>query len=118
MSANRVFFPQEAVDLWLADGRVSLDGDVLRLLPDGPSFRLAGAVHVKTEVAGGGDEPKLCGKVKSVEEVAALGGEVASGSVVLGDNAYEAVEGFRAELLDGAAAKSALALLAALSGEA
>lgn len=117
MSANRVFFPQEAVDLWLADGRVSLDGDVLRVLPNGPSLTLTGAVHIKTEVAGGGDEALLCGKVKSVEVLVALSGEVASGSLVLGDNAYEVVDGFLADLVEASAADGALAALAALSGE-
>jgi hypothetical protein len=102
MRANRVFFSQEAVDLWLADGKVSLDGEVLRVLPEGPSFKLTSAVHVKAEVAGGGDSEKLVGKVKSLEDVAALSGEVASGSVVLGDNAYEAADGFVAELLPDA----------------
>lgn len=49
----------------------------------------------------------MCGKVKSVEDVTALSGEVAGGSVVLGDNAYEVVEGFLADLssaTDGVAA--------------
>jgi hypothetical protein len=120
MATNRVFFSQSAVDAWLADGRVSLEGDVLRLLPDGPSFRLASAVHIQNEVAGGGDAERLVGKVKCVEAVAALGGELAGGSVVLGDNAYEAADGFVGELVvepgvDGTRVRSKLA---ALSGEA
>jgi hypothetical protein len=107
MRANRVFLPQETVDVWLADGRASLEGEQLQLLPEGPALRLTSAVHIKTEVAGGGDAPALCGKVKSVDEIAALSGEVAGGSVILGDNAYEVVEGFLADLestMDGSVA--------------
>jgi hypothetical protein len=120
MRANRLFFSQEAVDVWLAESRVSLDGDVLRLLPDGPSFKLTSAVHIKDEVAGGGDVAKLAGKVKSLEDVTALSGEAAGGSVVVGDDAYEAVDGFLAELVPVAGLNHAAlrAQLVALSGEA
>ena len=117
MSANRVFFSQQAVDVWLADGRVSLEGDVLQLLPDGPSFKLTSAVHIKDEVAGGGDEPKLSGKVKAIEALAADGADVAGGSVVLGDNAYEAADGFLADLVEPTQGRDALSKLVALCGE-
>ncbi|HEX2676721.1 MAG TPA: hypothetical protein VHM19_08780 [Polyangiales bacterium] len=109
-----MFFSQEAVDVWLADGRVSLEGEVLQVLPDGPSFKLVTAVHVKDEVAGGGDAPQLTGKVKSTEAIVELSGEVAGGSVVLGDNAYEAVDGFLGELVDPSQAHDALKKLAAV----
>jgi hypothetical protein len=111
MRTNRVFLPQETVDLWLAEGRVALEGERLRLLPAGPEFHLTTAVSFKSEVAGGGDEHQLCGKVKSVEEVTALLGEVAGGSVVLGDNAYEVIDGFLGELAGSVDGVEALAQL-------
>ena len=115
MAANRLFFSQEAVDRWLAEGRIGLEGEVLGLLPDGPSFMLSSAVLFGNEVAAGSDAPGLCGKVKTLPDVAALSGEHASGSVVLGDYAYEVVEGFLAELLDPEGSSAALATLAELS---
>jgi hypothetical protein len=99
MTSNRVFFSQEAVDRWLADGRVSLEGEVLGLLPNGPAFMLSSAVLFQAEVGSGDDVPGLCGKVKTIAAVEALTGEHASGSVVLGDYAYEVVDGFVGDLL-------------------
>jgi hypothetical protein len=99
MTSNRVFFSQEAVDRWLADGRVNLEGEVLGLLPNGPAFLLSSAVLFQAEVGSGDDVPGLCGKVKTIAAVQALTGEHASGSVLLGDYAYEVVDGFLGELL-------------------
>ncbi len=94
---NRVFFPQEALDAWLDEERIQLDGDVLTLTPEGQCFRLASAVRFLSEVAGGGDDANLVGKVKSMEQLAALGGEHCAGSVIVGEDAYEVIEGFLGE---------------------
>lgn len=56
MGANRVFFPQEILDVWLEQGSVELEGDLMTLLPQGWRLRLSTAVHIVSEVAGGGDE--------------------------------------------------------------
>ena len=100
MATNRAFFPQDAVDRWLAQGSVSLEGEVLVLLPDGPAFLLESAVRFVAEVAAGHDGPGLCGKVKTLPAIEALHGEYDLGSVVLGDFAYEVVDGFVGELLE------------------
>ncbi len=118
MGANRVFFSQRIVDAWLESGLVGLDGDVLQLLPDGPTFQLTSAVHITSEVAGGGDAPQLCGKVKTLDALSTLSAEVAAGSVVLGDNAYEVVDGFLGDVADAANAGGALAKLVDLAARA
>jgi hypothetical protein len=100
MATNRAFFPQAAVDRWLAEGHVGLEGDVLGLLPDGPTFQLSSAVLFRAEVAASSDVPGLCGKIKTLSDIEAMSGEHAGGSVLLGDYAYEVVEGFLGELLD------------------
>lgn len=94
MSLARVFVPQEALETWVAEGRAHVMGETLFV--EGVGFELAGAVHILSEVAGGGDEPQLVGKVKTLEQLLTLGGEHCAASVVLGDNAYEVVEGFLA----------------------
>jgi len=99
--SHRAFLSQELLDRWLAEGVVSLEGDLLGLPPDGPSFRLESAVLIRTEVASGGDPLALCGKVKSLPAIEALGGEHAPGSVVVGDSAYEVTEGFLGNLVPG-----------------
>jgi hypothetical protein len=121
---------QETLDVWLADERVSLEGEVLKLLPEptGPAFLLTTAVYFQAEVTTGEDPLGLCGQVKTLAKVLELGGEHAPGSVVIGDNAYEVRDGFVGDLLpehagsagsrqpsdsnDGRAALAALSLLA------
>jgi hypothetical protein len=94
MAQARVFFPQEALETWIANNRAHVVGETLFL--DGQAFALATALRFVDEVAGGGDEPRLVGRVQTIEQVEALGGEHVSDSVVLGDNAYQVIEGFLA----------------------
>jgi hypothetical protein len=115
MRANRMFFSQEALDGWLEAGHVSLDGDVLGL-PDGPRFRLTAGVVFRQEVASGEDDLGLCGKVKTVDEVAALQGELVTGSVLIGDHAYEVTDGFLADVMDAAHGGEALSAVRRLVG--
>ena len=92
---------QETLDVWLADERVSLDGEVLKLSthPRAPAFLLTTAVYFQAEVTSGEDPLGLCGQVKTLTKVLELGGEHAPGSVVIGDNAYEVRDGFLGEFL-------------------
>lgn len=99
MSRNRVFFPQEALDAWIEAGRIALVGDELTVSAEGRRFQLESAVRFVSEVASGEDPNGLIGKVKTVEQIGAMGGEHASGSVLIGDNAYEVIEGFLGELM-------------------
>ena len=99
MSANRVFFPQQALDRWLDEGHVALAGDELFIPAAGRHFRLRSAVHFVADVAETGDPHSLCGKVKTLEDVTAMNGEHCADSVILGDSAYQVVEGFVGEIL-------------------
>ena len=128
---NLAFMAQETLDVWLAEERVSLDGEVLKLLPDGPAFLLTTAVYFQAEVSTGEDPHGLVGLVKPHAKLAELGGEHAPGSVVIGDNAYEVRDGFLGELLPdhperpgkrpaakGNPGREALQALSILAGEA
>jgi hypothetical protein len=84
MGANRVFFPQQALDEWLEQGHIGLVGDELTIASNGRHVTLVGAVHFVAEVAGAEDHHGLVGKADSV---------------ILGDNAYQVVEGFLGEPL-------------------
>src|SRR3972149_3661273 len=98
MPKSRVFFPQAALDSWLEQGRVALVDQEMTLLPAGERYRLTPAVRVMQEVAEGSDAHALVGKVKTLEQLASLGGEHCADSVILGDNAYAVIEGFLGEL--------------------
>ena len=91
---NRVFFPQEALDLWIADDRVDLAGDELTLRPEARRYKMIEAVRVLREVTEGVDPNELVGKVKSRNYLIELGAEIMDTSLILGDNAYDIVPGF------------------------
>ena len=94
MGKNRVFFPQQALDSWLEQGRIALVDDEMTLKPDGQRYRLSSAIRIMAEVADGTDPHDLVGKVKTLEQIVSMGGDQASDSLVFGDNAYQVIEGF------------------------
>ncbi|MBW2461325.1 MAG: hypothetical protein JRH11_06735, partial [Deltaproteobacteria bacterium] len=98
------------LDAWLEKGRVEVEGERMTLQPNGQKFQLKTGLLFVEELAGGGDELQLVGKVKDIEQVVELGGEHAYDSVVLGDNAYTVVEGFLGEPLFDEAAQPAQAV--------
>ena len=91
---NRVFFPQSALDDWLADDRVDLKQDELTIRAEGRRYRIIEAIRVVGEVTGSADVNEVVGKVKSRAFLNELGAELLEGSMILGDNAYDVVPGF------------------------
>jgi len=62
---NRVFFPQDALDEWVADDRVDFAADELTIKAESRRYRMIEAVRVLREVTDGKDPNELIGKVKS-----------------------------------------------------
>ena len=91
---NRVFFPQTALDQWIAEDRIDLRNDELTIKSENRKYRIIEAVRILSEVTGQPDVNELVGKVKSRAFLTELGAELLEGSVILGDNAYDAVPGF------------------------
>jgi hypothetical protein len=94
MGKNRVFFPQEALDRWLVEGRVEINGSELTIPNERRRYRLVEAVRVVSEESGYTDPDELVGKVKTVLYLTELGAELLGDSMVLGDNAYRVVAGW------------------------
>jgi len=94
MRSNRVFLPQEALHAWLDEERISLEGEIMTLKPDGQRFRLSTAVRFLADLTESGDQQQVLGKVKDLEQLAAMSGEHSMDSVIFGDDAYQVVEGF------------------------
>lgn len=92
MSEARLFVPQEALESWVSEGRAEFGGESLTF--EGQRFHVTNGVRFVAEVAGGRDELGLVGRVKSQEQLSALSAEHAGTSVVLGDDAYQVVEGY------------------------
>jgi len=121
MTAHRLFVSQDVLDRWMVEEQISVEGDVMTL--DGNQrFRLLTAVCFTEELTGEGDPNELIGRVKDVETLAGMGGELVSDSVILGDNAYTVIEGFLGEPVepaaDGSGSDMASAMGAALGEKA
>lgn len=91
---NRVFFPQSALDEWVAEDRVDMSADELTIRAEGRKFKIVEAVRILREVTETGDPNELIGKVKSKAFLAELGAEILEGSMIIGDNAYDVIPGF------------------------
>jgi hypothetical protein len=94
MAPNRVFFPQRALDQWLAEGKIDFSARELAIKAENRRYQVVEAVRVLQEVSGTEDLFDLVGKVKSVNYLTELGAELLETSMVLGENAYEVVPGF------------------------
>lgn len=114
MPQTRVFVPQDAVESWLSEGRAEFTQDMLTL--DGHGFRVSAAVRFVAEVTGGVDSARLVGRVKSREQLVALSAEHTAQSVVLGDNAYDVIEGYLLSPQLAAVTSNLLPLLQKLFG--
>jgi len=67
---------------------------VLKILDENRSYDLVPAVRFMSEVGGSGDPGGLVGKVKERPQLQEMAADYYPGSVILGDSAYEVVDGF------------------------
>ena len=91
---TRVFFPQTALDEWVGENRADIKGEELTLKNEGRRYRIIEAVRVLREVTGADDPHELLGRVKTRAFLVELGAELLEGSMILGDNAYDVIQGF------------------------
>lgn len=94
MVISRLFIAQDALDVWVAEGRGEVVLDELTDHTSKRRFRLREGVRFVAEVTGAPDAHNLVGKVKDLEQLAALEGEHLADSVIIGDNAYQVQQGF------------------------
>jgi hypothetical protein len=94
MGKNRVFFPQEALDRWLVEGKVEISGSELTIPTERRRYRLVEAVRVISEEASHTDPDELVGRVKTMLYLTELGAELLGDSMVLGESAYRIVAGW------------------------
>lgn len=96
MPTNRVFFPQGLLARWLDEGKVDLTDESLTLRDKERTqrYRIVEAIRIVSELTGSPDPHKLEGRVKSRAFLAELGAEIVGDSMLVGDNAYDIVEGF------------------------
>ena len=92
----RYFISQQKLEDWVLAGRADVQADRLVVPGEGRSFGIGAAYLFKALVAGE-DTAGLLQKVKTADQLRALGAEVLSDSVVMGEAAYEVEPGFVTE---------------------
>lgn len=98
----RLFVSQQRLDRWTSEGKVTLTGEVMALPALGRSFRLRPAFYFTRVVSEGGDDHDLIGRVKTAEQLAAIGADTYANSVIVGETAYDGEPGFVGEVVGGA----------------
>jgi hypothetical protein len=90
------FLPQATLDGWIESGTADLRAGLLVDLATHEEMPVREAVHF-TRMESGEDAKGLLRKVKTVEQLKALGAEQCMTSVIVGESAYEVVPGWLAE---------------------
>ena len=96
MAKNRLFIPQETLDIWIEEGRARVDDNELTLTEENKRYVLAPAVHFVREATGADDPYDLISRVKEETQLTILGADAYMDSVILDDNAYDVKRGFAA----------------------
>jgi hypothetical protein len=90
----KLFISQDRLDAWTAEQKIALDGDLMRLLADGRSFRILPAIRF-LRVAGGDADPNgLIDTVRDEQELEQLGADSYMTSCIVGETAYDVQPGF------------------------
>ncbi|NVJ06672.1 hypothetical protein HUW63_15665 [Myxococcus sp. AM001] len=99
---TKLFLPQAQLEEWaLADKADLREGRLVVMAEGGVAFPVTPAVHF-VQLVSGEDTQGLVARVKTEEQLARLGAEQMADSVLVGDNAYEVVPGYVAEVAAGA----------------
>lgn len=91
---NRVFFPQACLDQWGVEGKIELTSTELLIIAEGQRYAITEVVRVVREVTGSPDIHEIVGKVRPKGELEKIGAEILENSMVIGDNAYDVVQGW------------------------
>ncbi len=95
---TKLFLPQAQLEEWaLADKADLREGKLVVMAEGGTTFPLTPAVHF-VQLVSGEDSQGLVARVKTEEQLARLGAEQMADSVLVGDNAYEVVPGYVADV--------------------
>lgn len=99
--AVRFFISQDALDALVAGEQATIDGERLVVPSRRLEARVEPAVYFLREVEGKPDPNELVGKVKTEEALAVRGADHFRKSVILGDSAYDVVEGYLGTAAEG-----------------
>lgn len=96
-SKQKLFITFDQLDRWVEEQRVDLFAEKVTFRPEGWTFRLTPACWFTREAAEQADAENLLGKIKTHDALTAMGGDIAHGTVIINDQAYDVVDGYTAE---------------------
>ena len=94
---TRLFLSQAQLEEWALADKADIQDDQLVIAGEPARVPVLPAVHF-VKLVSGADEHGLVAKVKTAPQLESLGAEQMADSVLLGDNAYEVVPGYVAEV--------------------
>lgn len=107
----KLFLPQSTLEEWATADKADVHDRALVVTGEPVRYPVEPAVHVMSLVSGP-DEHQLLKKVKTDAQLAELGAERLSDSVVAGETAYDVESGYVVQLPDPTGQPTETALLA------
>jgi hypothetical protein len=96
--ARHLFIAQQTLDAWVDQDKVEFDHNVMTIKADGRSFKMVEAVRFVKVEGGEEDTAGLLGRVKTNDQLKAMGAERYRDSVLHQDIPYKVQEGFIGEV--------------------
>jgi hypothetical protein len=97
----KLFLPQKTLEDWASSDKADLQDGKLVVKEPKSTHAVAPAVHF-LKLVSGEDREGLLGRVKTIQQLQGLGAEHLADSCIVGEAAYEVVEGYVAEVQTGA----------------
>ncbi len=92
---KKIFIPQEKLEAWVQEGKISISENVITTLTeDKVSYKLIPAFKFLRLTSGNLDSEKLIGAVKTKEDIKHLNPDIFMDSIIIGDKAYEVEMGY------------------------
>lgn len=101
----KLFLPHKTLEDWMVSEKADLQDGKLFVTEGKASFPVAAGVHF-SKLVSGEDTQGLLGRVKTTAQLSALNAEHFQDSCIVGEAAYEVVEGYVTEVQTAPAAKT------------
>ncbi|MBK9070647.1 MAG: hypothetical protein IPL79_06550 [Myxococcales bacterium] len=95
----KIFISVDALEEKTASGVAAVSGEIVTFVELDKTAYLSPAVYFSRVAGGDPDVLRLVGRVKSEVELRALGADHQANSVIIGETAYDVVEGFVGKVL-------------------
>ena len=92
---KKIFIPQEKLEAWVHEGKISMTDNVITTLTGGKvSYKLIPAFKFVKLTSGDNDAEMLIGTVKTKDDIKHLKPDIFMDSIIIDDKAYEVEMGY------------------------